>query len=837
MKAYSQILLTILAAAVGSTVAVAGLLIGAYYYVAPGLPQAAELRDIKIQVPLQIYSRDGRLIDEFGEMRRTPVIYADVPPLLVKAILATEDEHFFEHPGIDYRGIIRAALSVLTGNDDVGGSTITQQVPRTLDVMKRAGLNSGFDRFVAKYKEWILAFRMEREFTKEEILELYLNTSFFGQRSYGIATAAQTYFGKTLGELTVSEIAILAGIPQRPTRWNPVASQENAAARRSYVLRRMQETGAISVEQQQAALAEPIVGEEFGLQRQLDAPYLAEMVRAEMVRRFGTAATTAGLKVTTTIDSRLQAASNRAIRDTLMAYDERHGYRGPLGHVELPNRAGEAGDPPESVEIDADALRELLEVEDYGPLLDYETAIVLGADALTAEVFFAVHGVQPISFEAVEWAGPFISDDIKGPAPTTVVEVLKPGDVARFRRTAEGGWRLAQIPEVQGAFVSIDPFDGAIVALNGGFDFFLNNFNRATQARRQPGSAFKPFVYSAAFENGFTPATVVLDAPPDVGYQPTLERVWRPENFNGKYYGPSRLREALYESMNAVSIKLVQSMGVQAAVQHVKRFGFDEAAVPTDLSLALGAGGVAPLAVVTGYATFANGGYKVTPYFVDRVTTADGEVIYESKPLLCADCNTPPETPVNLEPVTPDLVSDITELYPKQRAAPRVISPQNAYLISDMLRDVITRGSGGRALTLGRRDLAGKTGTTNDARDTWFVGFNADLIGAAWVGFDQFRPLGGDSQGGRTAIPMWIDFMREALAGTAERLPKRPPGIVETRINPTTGLIAGDGTLDSIFEKFDIDHLPEREQSSGFVAPYDSPESVPGSRPAGEPIF
>src|SRR5688572_8777401 len=636
MKAYLQILLTILAAALAVAVPVVALFTGAYYYLEPGLPEAAELRDIRIQVPLQVFSRDGRLIDEYGVMKRTPVAYAEVPPLLIKAVLATEDEHFFEHPGIDYRGVIRGFLAELGIGPEVGGSTITQQIPRTLEVMKRAGLNSGFDRLVAKYKEWILALRIEREFTKEEILELYLNTSFFGQRSFGVATAAQTYFGKTLDELTISEIAILAGIPQRPTRWNPVASQENAAARRSYVLRRMQETSAISVEEQQAALAEPIVGKMFGLQRQLEAPYVAEMVRAEMVRRFGNAATTAGLKVTTTIDSRLQAAANRAIRDTLMTYDERHGYRGPLGRVELPNGAGAAGDSPEPVAIDAPALRELLEVEDYGPLLDYETAIVLAADDLGARVFFASHGEQSIGFDSVEWASPFISDDVKGPAPSTVGDVLKPGDVVRFRRTAEGGWRLAQIPEAQGAFVSIDPFDGAIVALNGGFDFFLNNFNRATQARRQPGSSFKPFVYSAAFENGFTPATVVLDAPPDVGgYDPTLERVWRPENFGGKYFGPSRLREALYESMNAVSIKLVQSTGVPAAVQHVKRFGFDDAAVPKDLSLALGAGNVAPVAVAAGYATFANGGYKVTPYFIDRVTTADGEVLYESKPLLC----------------------------------------------------------------------------------------------------------------------------------------------------------------------------------------------------------
>jgi penicillin-binding protein 1A len=838
MKAYSKILLTILAVGGASALVVGALFIGAYYYVAPGLPQAAELRDIRIQVPLQVYSRDGRLIAEYGEQKRTPVAYADIPPLLIKAVLATEDEHFFEHPGIDYRGVIRGFIAELGIGPEVGGSTITQQVPRALDVMKRAGLNSGFDRIVAKYKEWILAYRMEQEFTKEEILELYLNTTLYGQRSYGVAAAAQTYFGKTLGELSIAETALLAGIPQRPSQWNPVYSTQLATTRRAYVLRRMHETRAIDDHEYQTALAEPLDGKEHGAQLQLEAPYLAEMARAEMVRRFGNAAMTAGLKVTTTIDSRLQAASNAAIRATLMAYDERHGYRGPLGRVELPSRAAAASDSPEPVAIDTDALREVLEVEDYGPLLDYETAIVLAADELGARVFFAAHGEQAIGFDAVEWAGPFISDDVKGPAPTTVAEVLKPGDVVRFRRTAEGGWRLAQIPEVQGAFVSIDPFDGAIVALNGGFDFFLNNFNRATQARRQPGSSFKPFVYSAAFENGFTPATVVLDAPPDVGgYQAELERVWRPENFGGVYFGPSRLREALYESMNAVSIRMLQSMGVTAAVQHVKRFGFDDAAVPNDLSLALGSGSVAPVTLAGAYSAFANGGYKVTPYFIDRVTTADGEVLYETKPLICPDCNTPPETPVQLEPVTPELVADITELYPKQRAAPRVISAQNSFLVADMLKDVVTRGSGSRALALGRRDLAGKTGTTNEARDTWFVGFNANLIGAAWVGFDQPRPLGGDSQGGRTAIPMWVDFMAEALAGTAERLPKRPPGIVEYRINPTNGKIAGDGTLDSIFEKFDIDHLPEREQNEGFVAPLDSVEPGPGARPSGGPIF
>lgn len=838
MKPYSQILLTILALALGVALVMAGLLIGVYYYVAPGLPQAAELRDIKIQVPLQVYSRDGRLIDEFGEQKRTPVAFEHIPPLLIKAVLAAEDEHFFEHPGIDWRGVVRGAMNELLGRQG-GGSTITQQVPRTLDVLKRAGLNRGFiSRIVAKYKEMILAYRMEQEFTKEEILELYLNTTFFGQRAYGVATAAQTYFGKSLDALSISEAAILAGIPQRPAEWNPLYSTDNAAARRAYVLRRMKETGAIDEEEYEAALAEPIRAQRFGTQSQLEARYVAEMVRAEMVARFGTAATTAGLKVTTTIDSRLQAAANLAMHANLIAYDERHGYRGPLAHLELPAGAANATDPLAPAEVDAGALRTLL--DDYPSLLDYESAIVLGADDVGARVFFADYGEESIGLDAVEWAGTFIDDDRMGPKPTTVSEVLKPGDVVRFRRTAEGVWRLAQIPEAQGAFVAVDPFDGAIVALNGGLDFGLNNFNRAVQARRQPGSAFKPFVYSAAFENGFTPATVVLDAPPDIGYQAELERVWRPENFNGKYYGPSRLREALLESMNAVTIRMTQAVTVPTVVSHVKRFGFDDDAVPKDLSLALGAGGVAPVVVAGAYATFANGGFKVTPYFIDRVVTADGEVLYESKPLYCPDCNTPPATPVQLEPKEPELVADATELYPQQRAAPRIISPQNAYLIGDMLWDVVRRGTGAQARAqLQRNDLAGKTGTTNDGRDLWFVGFNANIVGASWVGFDQFRPLGANEQGARAALPMWVGFMREALAGTAERRPKRPPGIVEYRINPKTGLIASDGAPDAIFEKFDIDHLPEREQG-GNSAPLDALDSGAGAgagaAPAGNPF-
>jgi len=836
MKAYIRIPLAFLAASAACGVAMSAVFIGAYYYVAPSVPQAADLRDIRIQVPLQVYSRDGRLIQEFGEMKRTPVSYEDVPPLLIKAVLAAEDEHFFEHPGIDFRGVIRGMWNELNpSGSTIGGSTITQQLPRTMNVLARSGLSSGLQRFVQKFKEMILAVRIEHEFTKQEILELYLNTSYFGQRSYGVATAARTYFGKDLPELTVSEAAILAGIPQRPTDWNPIASTERATTRRAYVLRRMRETGAIDTAQYEAALAEPVVAARFGTQTQLDAPYVAEMARAEVFRLFGQDAYTAGLKVTTTVDSRLQAAATRSMRDTLMAYDERHGYRGPLARIELPPDVAASEEGAALSDADREAL--LAALEDYPDVLDYETAVVLHSDEEKATVLLADDGEQSIGLDAVAWAAPFVNDDAVGRAPSAVSEVLAPGDVVRFRRTPEQGWRLSELPEVQGAFVSVDPFDGAIIALNGGFNFFLNNYNRATQARRQPGSSFKPFVYSAGLDNGFTTASIINDAPPDVGYQASLERVWRPENFGGEYFGEVRLRFALRKSLNAVSIKLLQAIGVPAAVEHIRKFGFDDTAIPANLSLALGAGGVAPVDLAAGYAVFANGGYRVKPYFIDRITTADGDVIYEASPPYCPDCNTPPETVAPADDEEPKLVDSVTELYPQQNAAPRAISVQNAYLMNSMLRDVVREGTGNRARReLKRDDLAGKTGTTNEGRDTWFVGFNGNVVAAAWVGFDQDRPLGGREQGGFTAIPMWIDFMREAIGGTPEKILPRPPGIVEYRINPVNGKIANDSTLDTIFEVFEIGNIPERDLETRFASPF-SPLAPGTEVPANEPIF
>jgi penicillin-binding protein 1A len=828
MNKHLRILAVSVACSLAGLAMLGGLFAGGYYYVAPTLPPAEELRDVRLQIPLSVYSRDGRLLALFGEKQRTPAKYEDIPAVLVQAVLAAEDDRFFEHPGFDYQGYLRAALNFLLSGGDrsQGGSTITMQVARTFFLNR--------DRtFVRKFKELILSTRIEREFAKQEILELYLNTTFFGQHAYGVVAAARIFFGKELDELTVAEAAIIGGIPQGPSVLNPYSNPGAAAQRRIYVLRRMRELDFITEPAYQEALATPVEGAIFGPQLELAAPYVAEMVRAELIRRLGPAAYEAGLKVTTTIDSRLQHAAQQALRRGLVAYDERHGYRGELDHIDL------AALVPGEDETDEDLWQAVL--SDYSTITGFKTGLVVSLDEIPAEpkpviaieeylaeaiveeglpteppptpdraqVYFEDWGLLPVEIESVAWAAPFINDDAVRAAPKTVAEALDPGDVVRFRVLDDGSLRLAQVPEVQGAMVSLDPRDGAVTALVGGFDFYLSNYNRATQSKRQPGSSFKPFVYSAALENGFTAATIVNDAP-IVEASDDLEADWRPNNYSGVFSGPTRLREALVKSLNLVSIRVIREAGIGATVKHLRAFGFDDTALPANATLALGAGGVAPLDLVGGYATFANGGYDVQPYLIQRVQDADGEVLYEANSrFVCQGCDE-----VDSEaPAAPRLIDSPIDLYPKSRAAERIITAQNAYLINDMMRDVVRRGTGVAAYrALGRDDLAGKTGTTNDRRDAWFAGFNGDLVAAAWVGFDQERSLGRYEQGAATALPIWIDFMREAMDGVDHHTLEQPPGIVDVRINPESGLVAAtnDG---SVFEKFRIDHIPEREQA------------------------
>ncbi len=862
MNAYSRFALIWGALSGAVLVALAALFAGGYYYVAPSLPDAETLRDVRLQIPLSVYSRDGRLLAQFGERQRTPVAFEDIPEQLVQAILAAEDDRFFEHPGFDYQGMLRAGINFLAtaGGRGQGGSTITQQLARMYFLTRER-------TFVRKFKELIMATRIESEFSKQEILELYLNTYFFGQRAYGVFAAAQIYFGKELADLTLSETAIIAGIPPGPSILNPIASQEAASRRRAYVLGRMHTLGFISEAERQAAAVEPIHGSRFGPELELAAPYVAEMVRAEVIRRFGPAAYEAGLKVTTTVDSRLQHAASSALRRAVLEYDERHGYRGPLAQVSLDAAEPETGEPIETV---WDTL-----LDDYTDVTGFRTGLVVGVDVVPGEpvleapvaeaiadealgeeealdeeepvvvqhearVYFSDLGEVTIGLEAVEWAARYIDDNRIGTAPETVADVLGVGDVVRFREAEDGALRLAQLPEAQGALVSLDPSDGGIVALAGGFDFSLSNYNRALQSQRQPGSSFKPFIYSAALENGFTTASIVNDAP-IVQRSQELEDVWRPENYSGRFSGPTRLREALVRSLNLVSIRVVRDAGVGHTVRHIRQFGFDETATPQNLALALGAGGVAPVDLARGYATFANGGFRVDPYLVERIEDVDGNLIYAARPkTVCTACEISAQEEADASAAargfaaTPVLEAH-SELYAKPAQPERVISAQNAFLIGDMMRDVVRRGTGRRAYnTLRREDLAGKTGTTNDRRDAWFSGFNGDLVATAWVGFDQERPLGRYEEGGRTALPMWIYYMDEALEGVPEHSMQRPPGIVDVRINPETGLVTSD-TSNSVFEKFRIDEVPERDVEQSTWQPrdlsLDRPPQDGGSRP------
>jgi penicillin-binding protein 1A len=748
--------------------AVAGLVVlgfaGAFQFLAPDLPRAAELRDVRVQMPLAVYSRDGKLIAQIGEQRRMPVEWDGIPPVVIDAFLAAEDARFFEHPGVDWQGLVRAAASnVAAGGVREGGGTITMQLARNTVLTSERTLRR-------KLKEVFLALRLEREFTKQEILTLYLNRIFLGQRAYGIGAASQVYFDKAPKDLTLPEAALLAGLPRSPSRDNPVASVDRARDRRAYVLRRMVETGKIDAAAREVAAAAPISNRMHGPVVELDAPYVAEMARLEMIERFGETALTGGYRVKTTVDSRLQQAAAAAACRAMLAYERRHGYRGPIERLD-PARAADAAAVTEAFRRHPDR----------GNVVVAIVRTVRERDALVE----LRNGVAvELRWEDLRWARAALPEGALGPVPQQAGDVLSAGDLVFLEPFEEGQYRLAQVPAVGGALVALEPRDGAIVALAGGFDFGLSKYNRAIQARRQPGSAFKPFVYSAALERGFTPASLVNDAPIVLpGGSGTEE--WRPQNISKRFYGPTPMREALVRSRNLVSIRLLRGTGIGPAIRHIGAFGFDSQAMPPNLTLALGTGQVTPLDMARGFAVFANGGYRVTPYLIEQVTGPGGEVVYQaSPPTACDDC-------------------------PGREPAPRAITAANAFVMTEMMSDVIERGTAQLAKTLGRRDLAGKTGTTNDRRDTWFVGYNADLAAAVWIGFDQERSLGEQEEGGRTALPMWVDFMQEALRDRPEHRLAEPAGVVRMWVSRTSGYPTAAGSGGAVFESFLEDHLPD----------------------------
>jgi len=790
-RTISRLIVIVLTAAVAAAVAVVLGFAGAFLYLEPEIPDAAELRDVRLQLPLMVYTKDGKLIAQVGEQRRIPLAFEDIPQVVVDAFLAAEDDRFYEHPGVDWQGLLRALKTNLTaGGVREGGGTITMQLARNTVLTSEKTLRR-------KLKEVFLALRLEREFSKNEILTLYLNRIFLGQRAYGVGAAAQVYFDKDVGQLELPEAALIAGLPRSPSRDNPVTSVERARDRRAYVLRRMLETGKIDQAARDAALEAPIEGRLYGPSIEVDAGYAGEMARAAMVEKYGPGALTDGYRVITTIDSGLQTAANSAAWRTMLEYDRRHGYRGPAGVME----PAQLADP----DLRQDAFTRF---PAQGSL---EPAVVTGLADRSAQLERRDGTQIELSWDDMSWARPALDEDALGPAPRSAADVLAVGQVVYVEPRTEGGFRLAQVPAVAGALVALDANDGAIVALVGGFDFWASKYNRAIQAQRQPGSAFKPFLYSAALEKGFTPATLINDAPLVIeGGEGGQD--WRPQNYSRRFYGPTPMREGLARSRNLISVRLLRGVGIGHAVRHIGQFGFGDAAMPPNLTLALGTGQVTPVEMARGFSVFANGGSLVTPYLIESVLRADGAVVEQALPVqACPEPSADSPTGLSAPPASAEAPEPAAA---ETRCAPRAISAANAFVMTDMLSDVIQRGTAQRAKALQRNDLAGKTGTTNDRRDAWFVGFNADLVAASWIGFDQERSLGEKEEGGRTALPMWIYFMEYALADRPEHRQPEPAGVVRMWVSRETGQPARAGSSGAIFETFLERYAPDPDSAS-----------------------
>ena len=779
------------------------------WYVVPNLPDIETLKDVKLKVPLRVYSKDLSLIAEFGERRRAPINIAEVQPKLTQAFLAAEDDRFYEHPGVDWQGIARAVYTLLrTGTKRQGGSTITMQVARNFFLSREK-------TYLRKLNEIFLAFKIEQELSKDAILELYLNKIYLGQRAYGVAAAAQVYYGADINSLSLSQVAMIAGLPKAPSSTNPITSPERALIRRNYVLKRMLLLSYISEYEYQFALNEPIGASLHSASIKLEAPYIAEMVRSDLIEQQGDVAYSDGLTVTTTILDKNQNAANLALRNTLIAYDKRHGYRGPEHHVK---------DIQDKSEEEIEALLESLPT-----LGNLYPSLVTHVNERTVSAYITGIGQIEINWEGLAWARKYITENRRGSELKSAAEVLSPGDIIRVIETEAGDWALSQTPNVEGGLISISPDDGAVLALVGGFNFYKNKFNHITQARRQPGSGFKPFIYSSAIEKGMTAATIINDAP-IVFDDPGIEDDWRPENYSRKSYGPTRLKVALTHSRNLVSIRLLHAIGVPFAIEHIQKFGFDKNKLPHNLSLSLGSAEITPWELARGYSVFANGGHLINPYYIKQIKDYNNDVILQAEPLVvCNECDkidsnklintTEKDIPsTGIENITsiPEVNLSIQKSY-----APRVVSVQNIWIMNSITRNVIKNGTGRRALQLNRTDLSGKTGTTNDQHDAWFSGFNSDIVTICWVGFDKFKPLGTRETGAKAALPMWIDYMKVALEGKAEAIMERPKGLINVRIDPKTGQPGHVSNPNTIFEVFRLEYAPksttETKQPDVFI--------------------
>ncbi len=841
-----------------------------YIYLDPQIPEAATFRNVTLEAPLRIYAKDGELIGEFGERRLIPIDLEDVPQDFINAILDTEDKRFYQHNGIDYISLVNDVMQLVAslagiGNERLGGaSTITMQLARNVSfTLERS--------FLRKFKEMLLSLKIEQELSKEEILELYINLVPFGKRAYGAEAAAITYYGKSLDELNLAQLAMLAGTPQRPEAGNPINGPEWALRRRNQVLGRMLAQNSISRDQYESAVAAPITARVYARELDLPSPYIAEWAR-QQVTGLVPDLYTGGYEIYTTIDGSQQRAATQALRQGLLKYDHDHGYRGPEGQLSEPllsdikqlfNNDQSTALPPSTDSVqqtpEDSAAQQARVTNDvivilatYTPYEEQTPAAVLSMDDDSALVMTESGALGTVALADSRWARPYISVDELGPRPQRMADILKVGDIVRVNTQGqiqtpnqnsaqpnETPWLLTQLPEIQGALIAMDPNNGAVRALMGGYDFYRNQYNYALQAQRQPGSGFKPFIYSSALSRGITPADIFLDAPL-VFEDANLESQYRPENDNNRYNGPTRLREALYRSINLVSMRVLLKIGAGRALRDIRKFGFDMTSFPRNTQLALGGGTmtVAPLDMAKAYAVLANGGYLVEPYVVDRLVDQHGKVLFAANPArVCPSCEGH-SSQENLKSsaseagsidgagagagaekinwlrstVLDQLMNDAKDTQPEQASAamaPRVLDQRNAFIMQSMLRDVIKRGTGRRARALGRNDLAGKTGTTNDASDTWFNGFNPSLVASVWVGFKDQEPLGRNAYGSNIPLPIWIDFMRQALRGVPEQVMQQPPGVVNLRVDRDTGLPTSASNAAAIDEVFLAEYAPE----------------------------
>ena len=751
-------------------------LAAAFLYLNPQIPEISTFTEVTLKAPLKIVSRDGKLIQEYGE-RLIPIQFEDIPETFINALLNTEDKRFFEHSGIDLVTLANATWQLFMNKGDIktGASTITMQLVKNVSGASEV-------RFIRKFREMLLALKLERALSKQEILTLYLNIIPFGKHAYGIQAAAQTYYGGKIQDLRLAQMAMLAGIPKAPEAGNPINGPKRALERRNLILQRMVEQGSISQSDYQLAVAEPITARVFDRQIELPALYAAELIRSEVIKAFGSRAYALGLKVESTLDSRMHAAAEAAVIKKLNEYDQRHGYRGPEEAQLAGTRTYLAGNQTEFPAYWKQRLKDANVIGDQHP------AIVIDITGQSAQVLTRSGSIETLTWEGLRWARPYVNVNQRGRAPESTSDILNIGDLIRIAPTDDEGWRLGQVPALQAAFVALDPDDGAIRAMVGGYDFRLNQFNHATQARRQPGSTFKPFFYAGAMEQGITAASIYNDAPV-VLPGGELEEKYRPKNSGSGFRGNIRLREALYRSINLVSLRVLLDYGSSNAIDYVSRFGFNTDGFPNNVQLAFGGGTIAltPLEIATGYAVFANGGRSVDSFLIQSVTTVnESSSIIDREQFCRGGC--------------------------RGASAEQVVDARVAFIMNSILKDTIQKGTGRKAFrALKRTDLMGKTGTTNDA-DIWFSGYNGDIAATAWAGFSSNAPVGNREWGSTTPIETWIDFAKSALPNVSPEVARVPDGIVSIKIDPKTGQRTSPSDPDGVFEYFRQEFAPEEAQ-------------------------